>query len=96
MSTKTYTFDELPAPDITLDLSYIYTFRPGRTQGLPENCYPEEEECEVKLPEGFEKAVMTAYIMAARQAMKEIESRVMDLEFDMTPRQWAEEQNKNL
>lgn len=94
MATKTITFEELPAPDIDLELEYTYYFKEGKYFGRPEDCYPDEEEMEIVLPKGFEETVMNRYIAAAREAIKKIESKVQDFEFDNMPRQWAEEERK--
>lgn len=85
---RTITFEELPAPDIELDLDYMYRFQRGKYYGPPESCYPDDEDMEITLPSGWEDTVMNAYMLAARDAMKSIESKVLDMEFDCLPRQW--------
>lgn len=84
-------FEELPSPDVELDLEYSYFFDPGRISGPPGDCYPPDEECEIKMPDGWEKRVMLAYIRAAQESIKEIEARVQLMASDKKPAEWAEE-----
>lgn len=89
---KLYTFDDLPeVGEIELELDYDYTFIPGYMDGLPENCYPAEEECEIRLVDGWEQHIMNCYIAAAQQAIKVMSSKIADLEFINAPRQWVKE-----
>lgn len=94
MPYKEHTFEDLPAPDITLELYYNYSYTPGRYFGLPENCYPEEEESELSLPDGWEEQVISAYMTAAREAMKQIEQKVIEMRDDGLPREWAEQEKR--
>lgn len=87
---KEWTFEDLPTPNVTLDLYYSYYYKPAKLNGLPENCCPEEEESEIQLPNQLENIVITAYLKAARQAIKVIADKVQDMDFDGLPREWAE------
>ena len=89
---KEWTFEDLPAPDVTLDLYWHYSHTPAKTDGIPEGCWPEEEDSEICLPREFVKEVMNAYLVAARAAMRQIEDKVQDMQFDNMPKQWANEE----
>ena len=88
-----HVFDDLPeVGEIELDLKYTYSFTPGRYDGPPESCYPDEEDMEIIPPEGYEETIIAAYMKAAREAIKAIDSKISDLEFDNMPRKWAAEE----
>ena len=94
MFYKELTFDELPAVDeINLDATIYYYHLDAKTDGLPENCYPEEEEFEVTLEPGYADVIMAAYVREARYAIKEIDRKVSEISV-ATVRQWLDEQEE--
>ena len=92
---KAWTFEDLPAPAIELELQYTYSYDPGRISGPPEDCYPPEEECEVCLPAGYKQIIRDEYLKAAELAIAEIERQVEMLEDSDSPREWAEEERES-
>lgn len=91
MPSKSWTFEELPIPDITFDLEYTYSYDPGRTNCRNDDAYPPEEEMEIYLESGWEEKVLQHYTNAAKLAIKHIEDKVEDMLFDNLPSQWARE-----
>jgi hypothetical protein len=89
---KQWTFEDLPAPDIDLDLTYSYYYDPGKTSGPIDMCWPPEEDSELELPTNFEQTVKDAYAKAALDAIAMIEDRVEEMLDDNKPREWAEEE----
>lgn len=90
MSTKTLyivlpEIDELP-----LEVEFTYSYDPGKYHGLPENCYPEEEEAEVTLPDNYEQIIFDHYLRAARVAIKHVENHVNSIKVSEVA-EWAEE-----
>ena len=86
---KQYTFEELPqVDDITIDLLVCYYYRPAKLDGLPEDCYPEEEEIDIAPESGYEQAIMSAYTAAARLAIKQIDDQIAEIDA-ATVRKWA-------
>lgn len=85
--------EQLPGvDDIKLNVNYVYTRTPARLNAAPEDCYPEEEECEISLPREWQAKVMNAYIVAGFEAVKKIECDIIPgMEFDNMPRKWVEE-----
>lgn len=95
MATKQYLFDELPEVSLTLDLEYTYYHLPAKTNCRNDDAHPEEEESSITLPHGWEDEVMSAYIQAARYAIRKIElDLIPDMEFHNMPRRWAEEERE--
>ena len=90
MPTKSWTFSDLPAPEIDLDLQYEYSFDPGNLNGLPENCWPASEDCEVLPPDEYKQIIRKAYFDAAELAIKQIEDEIELMQDDCEPREWAE------
>jgi len=56
--------------------------------------YTTEPDCEIKLVDGWEQHIVNIYIAAAQQIIRSMPSRLMDLEFDNAPAQWAKENVK--
>ena len=95
MFYRELTFDDLPAvEEINLDATIYYYYRKANTDGLPENCYPEEEEFEITLEPGYADLIMAAYVREARYAIKEIEQKVSEIDV-RTVRQWLEEEQED-
>jgi hypothetical protein len=94
MPIKEFTF-ELDGGELELDLDYTYSYDPGCYSGLPENCYPAEEECEVLPPPDLANRVKRHAEKMIPLWIKQIESRCMDMELDNDPAVWAEEDRKN-
>lgn len=90
--THLHNFYPLPeVEEIDLELEYDYYFRPAKTYGLPENCYPAEEDVEINLPSDYREQIMAAYAKEAETAIKMIEYQVQQLLADNAPAQWAED-----
>ena len=88
---KQYTFEELPqVDDITIDLIVYYYYSPAKLDALPEDCYPEEEEIDITPEEGYEQAIMSAYVAAARLAIKQVDDQLAEIDAT-TVREWVEE-----
>ena len=88
---KQYTFEELPqVDDITIDLVVCYYYSPAKLDGLPEDCYPEEEEIDITPESGYEQAIMSAYVDAARLAIKQIDDQIAEID-GATVREWVED-----
>jgi len=92
MILKEFTFENLPEVyEITLDVLATYYHLDAKTDGLPENCYPDETEVEVELDKGYKDIIMAAYTKAALAAIEQIEKET--LEFDeATVKEWIDEQ----
>ena len=75
--------------EIELELEYDYYHQPAKTYGLPENCYPAEEECEINLPKDYKEQIRVAYLREAETAITMIEAQVQGLLADNAPAQWA-------
>ena len=95
MPKKTITFDNLPQIDeIELELDWSYRVTPGRFEGLPENCFPDDAEWEITPPADLRWAIMARYIRAAEEAITMIEGKISDMDCDAMPRKWAEEEGR--
>lgn len=89
---RTYEFEfEVDPILVELDLEYSYYRQPAKLNGSPEDCYPEEEEGEVSLVGNWKDKIRDAFMAEAEQAIRSMEDRLMDLEFDNMPRKWAQE-----
>ena len=83
-------FFSLPeVEEIELELEYNYSFLPAKTSGLPEDCHPEEEDCEIILPADYREQIRAAYAKEAETAIGMIEAQVQQLLADNAPAQWA-------
>lgn len=93
--TKVLTFEDemLPMEPIEFEVAFDYYYDPGKYNGLPENCYPEEEDGEASLPANFQEIVMNHYIAMARKAIKNIEAYVEEIKVDEI-REWATDINQ--
>ena len=91
MPTKEYTFDDLPLPELDLELNYKYDNDPGKVTGLPENCYPPETEEYIELPDGYEDAIRKHYENAAELAISYVKDHIQDLLYRDAHKQWLEE-----
>lgn len=91
--TRTHEF-EVGIDLIELDIDWTYYFDAGRTNCKPEDAYPPEEEMSLSLPKGWEQTIIDHYMAGARQAIKDIEDQMMDLEFDRAPAEWAAERDE--
>ena len=88
---KQHTFEELPqVDDITIDLIVCYYYSPAKLDALPEDCYPEEEEIDIEPEKGYEQAIMSAYVAAARLAIKQIDDQIAVID-GTTVREWVED-----
>ena len=88
---KQYTFEELPqVDDITLDLVVCYHYSPAKLDALPEDCYPEEEEIDVTPEDGYEQVIMSAYVAAARLAIKQVDDQIAAID-GATVREWVDD-----
>lgn len=76
---RNYTFDGFPQVE-EIELEVEYTIWPPN--------------CEVKLIDGWEQLIVNAYMRQAQQAIKSMDDKIMDLEFDNAPAQWMKEDSK--
>ena len=88
MNYRDHTF-ELSGSELELELQWSYYYNAGRYSGLPENCFPEEEECEVCPPIDIAARVKAHADKMCAIWIKEIESQCMDMELDNAPAEWA-------
>jgi hypothetical protein len=96
MATKEWAFELEDGEEITLDLEYTYSYTPAYTSGLPENCYPEESEEEVKLPSNLAELVKKHYMeVVVPQRIKQIESMAQDLILDGVLAEWDAEDGRD-
>ena len=85
-----HNFYPLPeVEEIELELEYGYYHQPAKIDAPPENCHPEEEECEVELPADYKEQIRAAYAKEAEVAIGMIEAQVQQLLADNAPAQWA-------
>lgn len=78
--------------EFLLEVEYSYSYTPGKYFGLPENCFPEEEESEICLPADLaEKVKRFALDVMVPRWIKQIENEVQNLEFDNKAAEWAAE-----
>lgn len=90
-SIKTLHFEDLPTVGIiSIDVEWSYFFDPGKLSGPPESCYPAEEEKEIEPVGSISDIVMNAYILAARRAIKQIETGIEEKRNDLP--EWAREE----
>lgn len=92
--TREHTFEseDLPCPDVTINLDWEYTYVPAILNRLPEDCCPDEEDHSITPEKGWQDRVRAAYAMAAEQAIKQIElDLIPQLLWEDKPKQWAEE-----
>jgi hypothetical protein len=89
--TRSYEFDDLPTPTIELDLDWSYYHDAGKFYGPMEDCYPPETEAYAELQEGWEKAVVSAYLDAAKTAIAAISKQVEGMNADDIE-EWADEE----
>lgn len=75
---RDYTFDNFPQVE-EIELEVEYTVGP---------------DCRVTLVDGWEQQIINVYVAAAQQAIKAMPDKLMDLEFDNAPAQWAKENNR--
>lgn len=85
-----YNFFNLPeVEEVGLELEYDYSYQPAKVNGLPEDCYPEDESCEINLPSDYKEQIRAAYAREAEIAILAVEAKVRQLLADNEPRQWA-------
>lgn len=87
---------ELPEIDteIELELDFTYSYDPGCYSGLPENCYPSEEDAEITLEPEWEKRVIRIYTQAMQNAIKSIHAQCDEMCSDGTVASWANEERE--
>lgn len=96
MLTKKWTFEPEPPPEIELELEYSYDYDPGNLSGLPENCWPESEECEIILPKDYEDIILEAYWLEAMEQIKRVEKRIEEMAHSCEEvREWVEEEKES-
>lgn len=89
---RTYEFEfEVDPILVELDLDYCYYRQPAKLNGRPEDCYPEDEESEITLTGNWQDRIREAFLNEADQAIKGMQDRLCDLEFDRMPAKWAKE-----
>lgn len=72
MNTRIHEFNLLEDDTIELEVEFDYAFYPGKYNGRPEDCYPDEEECEVNLEAGWEQKVTAVNLKLANENIKYI------------------------
>lgn len=89
---RKHIFEDLPqVSDVRLTLDYTYSFTPGKYDGPPERCYPDEEESDISIDGNWRQLVEHIYANAGKKAIEAIERQVQDLLFDDMPRRWLAE-----
>jgi len=91
MQKREHIFEVEPYIKIPLDLEWSYYHIPAKLYGPPEFCYPEEEESEIILCEGWKEKIRAKFAEAAEEFIKAMPDKVYDLELWNKPLEWAAE-----
>lgn len=71
-----------------------YTSHPGKFSAQAGECYPDDSESEIVIPEDLEQQLSNfALCTLVPRWMKEIEKQVSDMEIDGMPALWQEYQD---
>ena len=91
---REHTFS-LPESEIDLEIYWSYSHTDGKYFGRPEDCYPDEEECEVLPPPDIAARVKAHAEKMIPIWIKAIEAQCMDMGLDNMPAEWADEVMKD-
>jgi hypothetical protein len=82
----------LSESELEIEVYWTYYYDSGRYFGKPEDCYPEEEECEVIPPKDLADIVKAHADRMIPIWIKEIESQCAALADDRAPAEWGDDE----
>ena len=100
MLTRDYWFEELgPNQDITirLTLEFGFYYQAAKLNGRPEDCYPEELDWEINLPDHLDLIVAGQMLTASPEEVASVVTQIESLVYEMnhTPelaKEWYDEE----
>lgn len=92
MATKSVMVELEGEEEFEIEVDYSYSYDAGCYSGLPENCYPSEEDSEITGPKDLAELVkkFALEVMVPRW-IKSIENQIEQMNDDGKPAEWSDE-----
>lgn len=77
--------------ELELEVDYSYSYKPARTNCRNDDAHDAEEDSEISMSGNWQDQIRSAFLAEAENAIRGMQDKLSDLEFDNMPRKWAAE-----